>query len=113
MAKVIVGHHPELTKEDAMEVFRRHFAGKYEVHLIKSKAIVRDFGIKKGYWTAVLVRLEQKPEQTVFNFIGTPPTAMSRLLAMVFFIFSWPAANACKRMEKEIKAFIENAEEFK
>lgn len=113
MAKVTVGHHPELTKEGAMEVFERHFADKYEVHMIKSRAIVRDFVIKKDYWAAVLVRLEQKPEQTVFNFIGTPPAALSRLLAMVFFIFSWPATKACKRMEKEIKEFIENAEEFK
>jgi hypothetical protein len=32
MPVVNVGHHPELTLETAMEVFQKHFSGKYEVY---------------------------------------------------------------------------------
>ena len=31
MARIIVRDHPELTKERALELFRNHFSGKYEV----------------------------------------------------------------------------------
>lgn len=113
MAKVVVGHHPELTPQEAMEVFRRHFAGRYEAYMIQSKLIPRDFAIKKSTWTAVLVRLEQKPDQTVFNFIGTPPSAVVRALLIGFLILFWPLIITCQKMESEIRLFIENAEEFK
>ncbi len=32
MAVVEIAHHPELTPESAMQVFERHFAGRYEVY---------------------------------------------------------------------------------
>ncbi len=31
MAKVTVGHHPEMSKMDAFQIFQNHFAGKYTV----------------------------------------------------------------------------------
>jgi len=33
MAEVTVAHHPQLTADRAMEVFRDHFGDKYDVHL--------------------------------------------------------------------------------
>jgi hypothetical protein len=51
MAVVIVGHHPELTAEEAMKVFQRHFTGKYVVYHVKG--LGRDFAVKKSAWVGL------------------------------------------------------------
>ncbi len=58
MAVIHLKHHPELTAEKAMEIFKKGFAGKYEVYMAKSQ--LRDFTIKKSSMIAeegVIVRM--------------------------------------------------------
>ena len=40
MAKVIIGHHPELTAKDVMDIFQRQFAGKYELYIPGCHALI-------------------------------------------------------------------------
>ncbi len=46
MATIIVSDHPELTKERALELFRNHFSGKYEVQ--ERNGTFNDFVVKKS-----------------------------------------------------------------
>lgn len=71
MAKVIIGHHPELTAEGAMKVFKSHFHDKYNVY--KTKMPAYDFVVKKSAWSGVGVKLRQKRGQTHFELRGMPP----------------------------------------
>ncbi len=111
MAVVTVGHHPELTAEEAMKVFQRHFTGKYVVY--KAKLLLRsDFIVKKSAWVGVSVRLKQEKSKTSFVFISLVPSALLRgffsgLIQMLILRKSYQA------MENEVKSFIESAEEFK
>lgn len=110
MAKVTVAYHPELTVERAIEVFRSHFAGKYDVY--KTKLWPMNFVVKKSGWTAVGVRLKQEPYATTFFFASFTPSPI------LFFLFSgipihWLFLRpSWKTMEKEVRALIENASEF-
>lgn len=116
MAKVIVGHHPDLTPQDAMEVFERHFAGKYEVYMNKSLFLPnRDFVVRKSAWTAAVFSLKQTGDETAFTFIVTAPSVVRRVIGVAFFLLIWALASrrAYRKMEDEMKSFIENAEEFK
>lgn len=138
MAKVVVGHRPELTAEGAMKVFQSHLAGKYEVY--KTKIPGCAFVVKKSAWRAVGVKLIQKRNQTTFYLEGMPGSILVRIFWMLLFLM-WLAAmfssgavggaggfvgfvlmvglfifvsrRPSYRLVKEIKAFIEKAEEFK
>ncbi len=144
MAKVIIGHRPELTAEVARKVFESHFHDKYDVYKTKMRAY--DFVVKKSAWRGVSVKLKQKRGQTYFEFRGQPPGKAPFTLFLVFFavwvglslqaldrvgagvgaliglllwvaLGSWLVSLAFSRpsrkIENEIKALIENAEEFK
>ena len=86
MAEVTVGHYPEWTVKSAMEVFRRHFAGKYDVYEFPSSWLMgqlgrrRDFIVKKSGWTAVGVRLKQEPNATSFVFTPYVPSVTCQFL---------------------------------
>lgn len=135
MEKVVVGHHPELTAEDAMKIFQSHFSGKYEVYKIKMSGWA--FVVKKSAWRAVGVKLIQKRNKTTFHLQGVFGSTSVRifwvllflmLLVAVFssgpvgaggFIFfllmvwllSFVSQRPGHRIVKEIKAFVE--QEFK
>jgi len=136
MAKVVVGHHPKLTAEDAMKIFQSHFADKYEIY--KTKMPGWAFVVKKSAWRAVYVRLKQKRNQTTFYLLGQPGSTLVRIfwallllmwLAAVFssdavggaggfigfilmlWLFSFVSQRPSHRIVKEIKAFVE--QEFK
>lgn len=113
MAKVTIGHHPELTPEAAMGVFRKHFAEKYEVY----KALIgKNFIVKKSGWTGFGVALKQQKDSTSFRFSWSPPSTFVWFLCagliplLIVWVFLRPTLKA---MEDEIKSFIENAPEFK
>ena len=118
MATITVADQPELTKECAIEVFRRHFAGKYEME--ERKGPVHDFVVKKSDWTAVWVRLRQGQNGTTFSFAGFTPSLRYRLLPVLGVIGGLPGIVVAyvimylalrpsrKAMEEEISQFIRN-----
>jgi len=138
MAKVVVGHCPELTAEGAMKVFQNHLAGKYEIY--KTKMPGWAFVVKKSAWRAVGVKLIQKRNQTTFYLQGMPGSILVRIFWMLLFLmwlvavfssdavggaggfigfilmlwlFAFVSRRPSHRLVKEIKVFIEKAEEFK
>ncbi|HEY32974.1 MAG TPA: hypothetical protein G4O10_07705 [Dehalococcoidia bacterium] len=116
---VTVAHHPELTWQDAMEIFQRHFSGKYKVRKIK-RTIARHFIICRSPLIGTRVKLEQSEGKTSFVFDGDAPNA---LLALLFWmglgilisviIYLTVLKPKLKAMENEVKLYIENAPEFK
>lgn len=110
MATVTVAHHPELTVEGAMEVFRSHFAGRYDVY--KTAFLKRDFVVKKSGWTGVGVKLQQEANATTFVFTPLMPSMILQLLAggLISYLFLRPS---WKALEDEVRSFIENAADFR
>jgi hypothetical protein len=111
MAKVTVGHHPELTLEEAMKVFQRHFTGKYVVYMYKLLGIKR-IVVKKSAWLGVIVVLKQKKGKTSFVFNYFTPSGLLRGLffGLILILILRPRYEA---MEDEVKSFLESAVEFK
>ena len=110
MAKVDVGHHPELTVDQAIQLFRNHFGTKYEVY--PTKLLRRDLVVKRSGWTAVGVKLEQQQNSTSFVFTAFIPSVLLQLffgslVAILILRSTW------KNMEAEVQSFIEGASEFK
>ena len=109
MAIVSIGNRPDLTPEQAQEVFAQHFAGKYEV--VRSNAVRRNFIVKKSGWSGVGVRLKQDKTGTTFVFTGLMPNMVLQVLfgglaSYLFLRSSW------KELEAEVLEFIQSAPEF-
>lgn len=109
MAIVSIGNRPDLTPEQAQEVFAQHFAGKYEV--VHSNALRRNFIVKKSGWSGVGVRLKQDKTGTTFVFTGLMPNMVLQVLfgglaSYLFLRSSW------KELEAEVSEFIQSAPEF-
>ena len=81
MAKVIIGHHPELTAESAMKVFQRQFTDKYELYMTRIPRT--DFIVKQSAWRGVGVSLRRKRGQTYFEFMGTTPSTALLILRVL------------------------------
>ena len=116
MATVTVNHNPDLTADQAMELFRSHFAGRYEVS--KTNLLARDFIVKKSGWTGVGVRLRQDSNTTSFVFTAMSPGTMARVLPVLFIgigalMLLLIIRPAWKAMEEEIRAFIESSADLK
>ena len=114
MATARVAHHPELTPERAMQVFRGHFSPKYQVYEARFPLdLLRiDFVVKKYAWTGTGVKLEQDSGSTTFVFTALMPNFILQLLigGLIGWIFLRPS---WKALEDEVRAFIESAEDFK
>lgn len=113
MAKIRVAHHPELTIEREIEVFKRHFGMKYQVYGINptGRSRGRDLIVKKSRWTAVGVKLKQRQGETSFEFTAFTPSSLfggiiGILISYLIMRPSW------KAMEKEVAHFIRNAADF-
>jgi hypothetical protein len=124
MTTVTVGHHPELTAEQAMEVFSRQLADKYDVY--RATGIGRwlnggmHFVVRKSNWAAVGVRLWQKKNSTKISFVSIyPPIVLVGLFgALVGVLITMGIAwimlkPSWKAIEADITSCIENAVEFK
>jgi hypothetical protein len=110
MPTITVGHHPELTLETAMEVFKKHFSGKYEVY--KPGHRRGFFIVKKSTWAGVRVAPQQKKDSTSIIFNAWIPSDL--LNALFLGLIAWLVLRpGWKRLEKEIESFIKNAPEFK
>ena len=111
MAKVEIPYQPGLTVDDAMEVFRRGFRGKYEVH--KTSVIRRDFVVKRNALVGVGVKLKSKPpRETSFVFAHMAPSPILEWLCGGWLV-QLVLRRDLKRMEEEVRSFIESAPEFK
>jgi hypothetical protein len=109
MAIVSIGNRPDLTPEQAREVFAQQFEGKYEI--VRSNAMRRDFIVKKSGWSGVGVRLKQDKTGTSFVFTGLMPNMLLQVLfggigSYLFLRSSW------KELEAEVSEFIQSAPEF-
>ena len=112
MAVVHIKQHPELTAEKAMEVFKKGFAGKYEVYKWNRPGSVRDFVVKKSNLIGVAVKLKQEKDKTSFVFVDFIPSTLMTFL-LVGPLYSLISRSSYQAMVKEVKTFIENAPEFK
>jgi hypothetical protein len=115
MAVAKIAHKPGLTKEQAMDIFRKQFAGKYEVESWKGPLVGsrRDFVVVKNPWTGVSVKLEQAPAETRFVYSGLAPRVWARIMfagGLGFVLVGFLLWNG---LTAEVKQFIENAPEFK
>ena len=120
MATVTVAHKPELTVEDAAEVFSRHFTERYEVQL---KRIPGRFVVRKSRWIALNVSLVQREDSTSFMFTGKIPLAFYVLVGLGFFmsmigalvagVIGWILLRRNWRvMEDEVTSLLLSASEF-
>lgn len=110
-----IAHKPDLTKEQAQEIFRKHFESKYKVEPCGSpvslKTKYRDFQVVKNPVIGVALKLEQTPTGTTFVYAAVPPNRWIRAISFGI------AALACilfgRNLTSEVEAFIDSAPEFK
>jgi uncharacterized membrane protein YgcG len=105
MARVTIAHKPQLTKEQAQEIFAEHFAGKYRVAAYRKP--LRDFVVEKNAFVGVAIKLEQQSNQTRFAYNAFAP----RWWAVVLFgvlLSAWLG----RGLTAEVRAFIDSAPEF-
>ena len=109
MAVTEIAHKPELTKEQARELFAKHFEGRYKVEKWKGLGTIsRDFVIERNPFIAVTVKLEQGTNDTKFVYSGIAPKLWARLLVSgLLSYFLWNG------LTREVRTFIESAPEFK
>ena len=122
MAIIPVGYRPELTPERAMEVFKTHLGGRYDVY--ETRQFGRHFILKKSAWTGVGVGLKQDQDGTYFVFTGITPSLGLRFLpllgiflgiigvAALYLIMYLSLRQGRKEMEQEVVDLIQNAAEF-
>jgi hypothetical protein len=110
MAVTTIAHKPDLTKEQARDIFQHHFEGKYKVEDWKGASVgaPRHFVLNKNPFVGVAVKLEQGSGETKFVYGGYAPKLWARLLfsgLLSFLLWNGPT--------NEVKEFIESAPEFK
>ena len=102
-----IAHHPEMTWEQAMEVFKKEFGDRYKVYSAK-RTPMRDFVVQKNGFVGVSMRLVQTKDETKLVYSGFSPSLLARMVVgPLIAIFFWNA------LTNEIKAFIERAPEFR
>jgi hypothetical protein len=112
MAVVTIKHHPELTADKAMEIFKKGFAGKYEVYKWNRPGGVRDFVVKKSSLIGVAVKLKQEKDKTSFTFVDSIPSALMTVL-YVGLLYSLFRRSSYQAMMRDVEALIWNQPEFK
>lgn len=106
MAVKTIAHKPELTKEQAQEIFRKGFDGKYAVE--DFKGLFRDFQVVKSPFVGVAVKLEQTDTETKFVYAGLAPRWWARvLLGGLIGLLFWGG------LTKEVESFIDSEPAFK
>jgi hypothetical protein len=106
MPKLQIRHQPDLTKERFLEILQKQFQGKYEVY--HTKVIDRDVCIKQSSMSGVFLKLKQKDDRTEIVYNRNAPSAVWRGLLGI-----WPYLFAGRPLEREVKQYLESAQEFK
>ncbi|MEX0683132.1 MAG: hypothetical protein WD904_12205 [Dehalococcoidia bacterium] len=114
MAVLRIAHKPALTSDEAQEIFRRHFDGKYSVQpcnaLLSLKTKYRDFQVVKNLATGVALKLQQSDSETSFVYAAVPPNRWVRSFSFGFAaLICWLQAGSLTR---EVEDFIKAAPEF-
>jgi hypothetical protein len=106
MAVTTIAHKPQMTKEQAQQLFADHFAGKYKVEDFKGP--FRDFMVVKNPFAGVAIKLEQTDSETKFVYGGLAPRIWARLLlgGLIGFLL-WNGVT------NEVRQYMETAPEFK
>jgi hypothetical protein len=110
LAVTTIAHKPDLTAEQAKEIFQKHFEPKCKVEGWKGPNVGsrRDFVVVKNDFIGVSVKLEQTQGETKFVYSGLAPRIYARILgAGMISVFLWG------RFVSEVRHFIETAPEFK
>lgn len=125
MARVTIAHSPELTAERAEELFRSHFAGRYEVY--QPTGFERfwngrpHFVVKGPRRATVAVWLVQAENTTQFAFrwampliILLPVLIIGFLTGFIFlpvvYLVAWLILRrGGKAIEEDLKSFMETA----
>jgi hypothetical protein len=110
MAVVTIEHHPELTANKAMEIFKKGFAGKYEVYKWNRLGGARDFVVKKNSLIGVAVKLKQGKDQTSFTFVEITPSIFMVYVGSLYYSLR---RSGYRAMMQDVEAFIWNQPEFK
>jgi len=120
MTTVIVAPKPELTPENAAEVFSRHFAGRY---VVEHEPADGSFVVRRSRWAALNVSLEQREDSTSFRFTGKIPLLFYGLFVLGFLwligavivgVIGWIYLRRnWKVMEDEVTSLLLSASEFK
>lgn len=108
MAKIILKHNPDLTKETLKGELAKIFESKgYEVGF--SKLIGAQIYVKKSGWVGATVSLKQKADSTVVRANGYAPSTGVRLLmyGIITILILMPKWNALVR---EIREELEKAD---
>lgn len=109
MAVITLPRKLDMTKEQAFDIFSKHFGSKYEV--VPCREFNRDFAVQKNGFVAVGVKLEQSAGMTKFVYSGYAPSFIGRMTAtragrLVFMLF-WNGLTA------EVRSFIETSPELR
>ena len=109
MAVREIAYKPDLTKEEAEAIFRKHFEAA-GCTVEDFKGLFRDFMVVKNPFVGVAIKLEQDAgdQQTKLVYNGVAPRMWARLLlgGLIGFLF-WNG------ITNDVEAFIESAPEFK
>jgi hypothetical protein len=109
MAIISIGHKPDLSIDEAREIFARGMAGRYEI--MTSEVRSRHFIVQKDGWRGVGVKLQQREGETRFVFTGM----ISNFWLQFFFggMFSYPLLRGSwKSMEAEVAEYIASESAF-
>lgn len=112
--RVDIGHRPDMTANDVLQIFSRHFEGKYGVREGRRGSGVIVTG---SAWSAVVVSLIQRSQVTELRLSGTFGTWYPLVLVILLMPSSFPvlaivAATAWRRLLSEARRFVEHAPEF-
>lgn len=110
MAKIMIGHKPDLTKDKLGEIFKAHFKGKYEVYTTKIK-IDADLVVKKANFSAAGVKLIQKKEKTLIDFYKCSPSGFVDVIPILGPLIT--ILFASEDVVKDVQKLINTAPEFK
>ena len=108
MAKAIIEHNPDLTKEHLKKILSHHFTPKgYEVGF--SSLLATDIYIKKNDWVGVGLRIKQKQKSTSIIISGYAPSIFVRILFLgiipiLILLPKW------REMENEVKKHLTSAQ---
>jgi len=71
MAIAKIAHHPEMTREQTMEVFKKEFGDRYKVYSLKGTLVrPRHFAMRKSGLRGVSLRLVQTKDETKLYLYG-------------------------------------------
>ena len=111
MPAVTIAHHPHLTYDRTLDIFKERLGNRYHVDIASLLGVQR-IVVNKTDWVGATIELRQKLGGTSFVFRGYIPSKLYRWL-LGGLITTLILRSKWRHFEEEITAFIESAPEFK